>query len=91
MVPNPLQKKSRVASRGAENAMVLEMGLICAVKNQGCNKNGAEGRKEGRIWQGKRKRSNHSHGFQVLNKVVTQRRITSLHAAYFRVNWLLCE
>jgi len=48
MVPNPLQKKSRVASRGAENAMVLEMGLICAVKNQGCNKNGAKGRKEGR-------------------------------------------
>jgi hypothetical protein len=26
--------------------MVLEMGLICAVKNQGCNKNGAKGRKD---------------------------------------------
>jgi hypothetical protein len=48
MAPNPLQKKSRVASRVAENAMVSEMGLICAVKNQGCNKNGAKGRKEGR-------------------------------------------
>lgn len=46
MAPNPLQKKRRVASRVAENAMVLEMGLICAVKNQGCSKSGAKGRKD---------------------------------------------
>jgi hypothetical protein len=46
MAPNPLQKKSRVASRVAENAVVLEMGLICKVKNQGCNKNGAKWKEE---------------------------------------------